>query len=72
MCRDQDLISETYGRTDVRTDGRTDVRMKIEKPVLGRPPLGPANNRLNESRVKNHLYFFFGFGPAVRAFNIVL
>ena len=39
MCRDQNLISETY----VRTYRRTDVRMKIEKPVLGRPLLGPAN-----------------------------
>ena len=29
MCRDQNFISETYGRTD--------VRMKNEKPVLGRP-----------------------------------
>ena len=38
MCRDQNLISET----DVRTYGRTDVHMKIEKLVVGRPPLGPA------------------------------
>ena len=28
----------------VRTDGRTYVRMKIEKPGVGRPLLGPANN----------------------------
>ena len=42
MCRDQDLISETDVRTDGRTDGRTYVRMKIEKPGVGRPPLGPA------------------------------
>ena len=38
MCRDQNLISETY----VRTDGRTYERMKIEKPVLGRSLLGLA------------------------------
>ena len=43
MCRDQDLISETDVRTYGRTYGRTYERMKIEKPVLGRPPLGPAN-----------------------------
>ena len=44
MCRDQNLISETDERTYVRTN----VRMKIEKPVLGRPFLGPAKiNELN-------------------------
>ena len=38
MCRDQNLVSET----SERTDGRTDERMKIEKPVVGWPLLGPA------------------------------
>ena len=46
MCRDQNLISETDERTYVRTYGRTYGRtyelMKIEKPVLGLPFLGPA------------------------------
>ena len=32
MCRDQNLISET--------DGRTNERMKIEKPDVGQPLLG--------------------------------
>ena len=38
MCRDQNLISET----DVRTDVQTNERMKIEKPGVDRPLLGPA------------------------------
>ena len=42
MCRDQSLISETDVRTDERTDERADKRMKIEKPGVGRPLLGPA------------------------------
>ena len=46
MCRDQNLISETDVRTDVRTYGRTDVRMKIEKSGVGRPPLGLAKKHL--------------------------
>ena len=41
MCRDQNLISETDGRTYGRT---TDERMKIEKRDVGRPLLGPAKN----------------------------
>ena len=45
MCRDQNLISETDLRTDVQTDVRTEERMKIEKPPVGRPLLGPAINR---------------------------
>ena len=37
MCRDQDLISETYGRTEVRTYGRTYENWK----ACSRPaPLG--------------------------------
>ena len=40
MCRDQNLISET----NERTDKRTDKCMKIEKPGVGRPLLGPANS----------------------------
>ena len=42
MCRDQNLISETDIQTDERTDERADERMKIEKPGVGRPLLGPA------------------------------
>ena len=38
MCRDQNLISET----SERADGRASERMKIEKPGVGRPLLGPA------------------------------
>ena len=53
MCRDQNLISETDGRTDVRAYERTSVRayerMKIEKPGVGRPLLGPAINPLLRS-----------------------
>ena len=41
MCRDQNLISETDGRTD----GRASERMKIEKRGVGRPLLGPANTK---------------------------
>ena len=42
MCRDQNLISET----NERTTERTSERMKIEKPGVGRPLLGPANTTL--------------------------
>ena len=42
MCRDQNLISATDGRTDGRS-GRT----KIEKQGVGRPFLGPAKIPLN-------------------------
>ena len=38
MCRDQNLISETDGRTYGRTYGRT----KSGNPHVGRPLLGPA------------------------------
>ena len=43
MCRDQNLISET--------DGRTKERMKIEKPGVGRPLLSPANISLGDGKV---------------------
>ena len=39
MCRDQNLISET--------DVRAYERMKIEKPGVGRPFLGPAKREIN-------------------------
>ena len=59
MCRDQNLISETDGRTDGRTSGQTDEqtyeRMKIEKPGVGRPLLGPAKI-CNQKHQASYLY----------------
>ena len=50
MCRDQNLISET----NERTDERTDERMKIEKPGVGRPLLGPAKNHISRQKPRYH------------------
>ena len=49
MCRDQNLISETSGRTDGRT--------KIEKRGVGRPLLGPAKTTITVIFLNKKLLF---------------
>ena len=44
MCRDQNLISGDERRSVTRSVALSE-RMKIEKPGLGRPLLGPATRR---------------------------
>ena len=46
MCRDQNLISETSEQTNERAS----ERMKIEKPGVGRPLLGPAKINYSANR----------------------
>ena len=57
MCRDQNLISETDGRTDEWTD----EHMKIEKPGVGRPLLGPAKNSQGKLKFSQHMAFNVDF-----------
>ena len=39
------MIQLLIMETDERTNGRTNERTKIEKPLHGRPPLGPAKKQ---------------------------